>query len=269
MPTETLEHAEAAPHSPAETSDACRDATRTLTLAAHLEELRRRLGVSLAALVATTAVMATQAGRLVEWLRRPAGEALPAFAFFSPAEGFVAYVKVALLAGIAAAMPVVLWQAWAFIRPGLAPRERQLGRTFVTWGTGLFLLGAAFAYALVLPPALRVLLTIGAGQLTPIISVDRYVGFVTTLLLWCGVAFELPAVVWLLAAVGLVTPAWLRQQRPYALLVLVIVAAVVTPTTDPVNLALLLVPLAALYELSIWLSALVVRRRAAANSREG
>ncbi|MDP3704040.1 MAG: twin-arginine translocase subunit TatC [Candidatus Omnitrophota bacterium] len=225
-----------------------------LTLAGHLEELRRRLGVSLAVLLLAIGLCASQADRLIGWLRRPAEGLLPAFAFFSPTEPLIAYLKVACLAGVILAMPMLLAQLWGFVRTGLTPRERSLGLAFVGWGSALFAAGAAFAYVVLIPVSLRVLLGIGRGTLEPVISIDAYLSFVTTLAFWCGVLCELPAVVWLLAKVGVVTPAWLRQSRPYAILVMVVIAALVTPTTDPVSLLLMTAPLLLLYEVSIWLA---------------
>lgn len=224
---------------------------RRFTFAEHLEELRRRLGVSLAALLIAVGICFTQVEQIIQWLQRPAGALLPRFVFFSPTEPLLAYIKVSVLAGLVVAMPVILWQVWAFIRTGLTPAERAYGTAFVFWGSGLFLLGVSFAYYLLLPASLHVLLGIGRGYLEPMISIDQYLSFVTTLALWCGVVFELPIILWLLARVGIVTPEWLRQQRAYAVLVLVIVAAIVTPTTDPVNLLLMAVPMVGLYEVSI------------------
>jgi sec-independent protein translocase protein TatC len=225
-----------------------------LTLAGHLEELRRRLGISLSVLLLAVGVSATQIDRLIGWLRRPAEGLLPAFAFFSPTEPLIAYLKVACLAGVILAMPVWLSQLWGFVRSGLTPRERSLGLTFVVWGTVLFAAGVAFAYLVLLPASLRFLLGIGRGTLEPVLSIDTYLSFVTSLAFWCGVAFELPALVFLLAKVGVVTPPWLRQHRPYAILIMVIVAALVTPTTDPASLLLMTAPLLLLYEVSIGLA---------------
>lgn len=231
-----------------------------MTLAGHLEELRRRLGVCLLALLIAVGVSVAYVERIIGWLSRPVEGRLPQFAFFTPTEPLVAYVRIAVLCGIILAMPVILWQVWAFIRTGLTPKERSYGLLFVGWGSAQFLAGAAVAYYGFLPVSLRVLLGIGERFLVPVISIDRYLGFATTLLFWSGAVFELPVVLVVLAKVGIVTAEWLRQQRPYAVLLLVIVAAVVTPTTDPVSLFLLAVPLVLLYELSILITRLVLKK---------
>ena len=231
-----------------------------LTLAGHLEELRRRLGIGLAALLLAVGISGSQVERLVAWLRRPAGVLLPHFAYFSPAEPLLAYLNVSILAGLILAMPVILWQLWGFVRSGLTRRERGLGLAFVWWGSVQFMAGVAFAYYVLLPVSLRLLLGIGRASLEPVISIQRYLAFVTSLAFWCGIVFELPVIVWLLAKIGIVTPAWLSHQRPYATLLLVIIAAVVTPTTDPVSLFLMALPMLLLYECSIVMARCAVRR---------
>ena len=231
-----------------------------LTLAGHLEELRVRLGVSLAALLIATGLSLVWVERIIRWLQRPVVDVLPRFAYFSPVEPLMAYLKVALLSGLLLAMPVILWQLWGFVRSGLTRRERSSGLALVVWGSLQFLAGAAFAYYGLVPVSLRFLLCIGAGVLQPVISINQYLSFVTTLLFWCGLVFELPVVLFILAKVGIVTSEWLRQQRPYAILVLVVIAAVVTPTTDPVNLLLMAVPMVLLYELSILITRVAIRR---------
>ncbi len=234
---------------------------RKLTLAEHLEELRRRLGICLLALVAAVAISATQVERLIQWISKPAEPYLFHFAYFTPTEPLLAYLKVSLLAGLILAMPVFLAQVWGFVRPGLTPSERRLGGWFIGWGSAQFAAGAAFAYFLVLPLALRMLLGIGSSFLEPVISIDRYLSFALGLLGWCGVSFELPVVLYLLARMNIVTSEWLRQQRSYAILVLVIAAALLTPTTDPISLLLTSAPMWALYELSILLTRVAIRRR--------
>ena len=230
-----------------------------LTFADHLEELRRRLGISLAILLITIGISFTQVERMIDWLRRPVEPFLPRFAYFSPTEPLLAYIKVAVLAGLILAMPVILAQVWGFVRSGLTPQERSYGLTFIFWGSVLFLAGAVFAYRVLLPVSLQVLLRVGRSFLEPVLSIDKYLSFVTTLMFWCGLVFELPLILFLLAKVGVVTSEWLRQQRAYAILVLFIIAAIVTPTTDPVSLLLMAVPLILLYELSIWLTRLAIR----------
>ena len=225
-----------------------------LTFIGHLEELRRRLGISLAALLVASGLALTQIERLIGWLQHPVRFLLPRFAYFTPTEPLTAYLRVAVLAGVVLAMPVILQQLWAFLRSGLTPRERTYGLLFVWWGSAQFVLGALFAYVVLLPAALRFLLGIGERYLIPVVSIDRYVAFVTTLLFSCGLVFELPVVLCLLARLGVVTSEWLRQHRPYAVLVLVIIAALVTPTTDPVNLLLVAVPMLLLYEGSVVLA---------------
>lgn len=224
---------------------------RVLSVVGHLEELRRRLGLCLGAFLIASGIGVWQAPQLIEWLQRPADSWLPRLVFFHLTEPLVAYLKVGVLAGLAMTMPLLLWQVWLFVRPALAIDQRRFGRQFVWWASAQFLAGLAVAYYVLLPLSLRVLVGLGEALFEPVISVDAYLSFVTGLLGWCGLLLELPVVLVVLAKVGIVTPEWLRQQRPYAVLVLVIVAAVATPTTDPVSLCVMALPLLGLYELSI------------------
>jgi len=231
-----------------------------LTVVEHLEELRRRVGLCLLTVFATSGATLWFADRLIGWLQRPAGTLLPRLAFFSPTEALIAYMKVAVVGGSVLALPVILYQVWAFLRPGLTVRERLYALVFVWWGSALFVLGAALAYGVCLPLFLRFLLTIGSPHLEPVLSVSRYLSFVLGVMLTCGLLFELPVVVFVLTRVGIMTPHTLRRRRGLALLVLVSVAAVVTPTTDVLSLILMTIPLVGLYELSIVVSSVSARR---------
>ena len=231
------------------------------SFAEHLEELRRRLGISLASLLVAVGICATQVERVIGWLKRPAEPLVSRLVYFNPTEPLTAYLEVAVLCGLILSMPVFLFELWGFIRSGLSARERSWGLTFIWGGSALFVSGVAFAYTVVLPLSLHVLFSFGRSLLVPVISLQQYLEFVTSILFWCGVLFELPAVVWLLAVVGVVTTEWLRQQRPYAVLILVMLAAVITPTTDAVSLVLMTLPLVALYEISILLTRSLPRRR--------
>src|SRR3989338_220547 len=146
-------------------------------LTQHLDELRWRLWVVVAAVALTSTASFAWAGRLIEWLKRPAGASLDRLAFFSPADGILAYMKVAVTAGLFLAMPVVLYQLWAFVRPALTRQETRYGLAFVWWGSLLFLAGGVFAYAVLLPVSLPFLLEFGAEHFEPVISVNRYLSF--------------------------------------------------------------------------------------------
>ncbi|HAM39933.1 MAG TPA: twin-arginine translocase subunit TatC [Candidatus Omnitrophica bacterium] len=219
-----------------------------LSVGEHLQELRHRLAVSLLAVAAAAVVSLAFADRLLAWLKRPAEPYLTRLAFFSPAEGLMAYLKVTLIAGLALAMPVVLYQMWAFVRPALSWKERASGIAFVWWGSLLFALGGAFAYTVCLPLFLKLLLTVGGGAFEPVISVNHYLSFVTGVIVLCGITCELPLVVVMLTRLGVVSPAWLRRMRPLAWLTMLILAAVLTPTTDAVSLMFVAIPMALLYE---------------------
>ena len=234
---------------------------RRLPIIGHLEELRRRLWVCLLAIAVASAMSFAWVGQLIEWLKRPAGAALPRLAFFSPPEALLAYMKVAVTAGLFLCMPVVLYELWAFIRPGLTRRESRYGLAFVWWGSALFLVGAAFAYWILLPVSLKFLLGFGGGQLEPVISISRYLSFTTMVILACGIVFQLPLVVGLLAKLGLVKPQTLRRQWRHAVVIMAVAAALLTPTTDAATMLLMVVPMLALYEASIWVAACATRRR--------
>ena len=232
-----------------------------LTFVEHLDELRRRLLICLGAVVVTSSLALWKAGWLVGWLKRPAGDQLARLAFFSPTEALAAYVQVGVLAGVALALPILCYQAWAFVRPALTWRERTYGVAFVWWGSLCFVLGAEVGYGVLLPFFLKFLLSVGSPHLAPVISVNQYLSFVLGVILLCGAVFELPVVVFLLSRMGLVSAQMLRRHRLLAMLILLIVAAIVTPTTDAISLFLLALPLALLYELSALIAAGSTPRR--------
>lgn len=230
------------------------------TLTEHLGELRRRLLVCLLTVTVAASVSFRYAETILEWLKHPAGTLLPRLAFFHPTEAFTAHLKLALASGVVLALPMILFQGWAFVKPALSCRGRFYGLAMVWWGSVLFLAGAAFAYGGLLPTFLQFLLGFGGSQLEPVISISRYLSFVTGTILVCGVLFELPLVLFVLSRLELIRPSELRRHRPLAILIMLVVAALVTPTTDAFGMLLLTVPLLALYEISIWVTALASRR---------
>ncbi|HEY8450599.1 MAG TPA: twin-arginine translocase subunit TatC [Bacillota bacterium] len=220
-----------------------------MPLTEHLEELRRRLLIVLVPWVVLVGVAFTQADALLGLLARPAGTLVT----LSPAEAFLTSLRLAAYVGTAAVSPLALYQAIAFVVPGLEPHERRLLLTVVPFAAVLFVGGVAFGYLLVLPLAWRFLLGFAPANITPMISLGRYLSFVAGLTLPFGVVFELPVVVFLLARLGIVSAAFLRAQRKYALLLILVVAAVLTPP-DVISQLLMAAPLYVLYEVSIWIA---------------
>ncbi len=227
---------------------------RSAPLVDHLEELRKRLWIVIAFVATASVIGFFLSTRLIEWLKRPAGNLLPKLSFFSPAEAMMAYMKIAFSFGLVVSCPVIFYELWAFIRPGLTERERRYGTSFILWGTLLFLSGVAFAYFVLLPPSLSFLLSFGSVTLQPVISVEHYLSFVSVVMLTCGVVFEFPLVIFFLTRMGVVTPGLLKKNWKTAFLSMVIAAAVITPTQDPINLILMTLPLLLLYEISIVVS---------------
>ena len=234
---------------------------RRLPILDHLEELRKRVWGCAAVIILASMISFAWTGQLIEWLKRPAGPALSRFAFFSPPEAFLAYMKVAITVGLFLSAPMVLAQVWAFISPGLTARERRYGFGFIGWGSALFLAGGAFAYWVLLPVSLKFLLNFGHGQLEPVMSVSQYLSFTTMVILSCGLVFQLPLVMCILARLGLVNSTMLRQKWRHAVVAIVVAAAILTPTADVATLLFLVVPMLALYELSIWVTGFSASRR--------
>jgi sec-independent protein translocase protein TatC len=196
--------------------------------------------------------------RLIGWLARPVTAPL---VFISPAEAFWANLKVAFMGGVLLGLPVVLYQVWKFIEPGLYPVERKYGGVFVLAAFLLFVLGMAFCAFVVFPFTIGFLMTYKTAGLSPMLSVGTYVDFAVKFFLAFGAVFELPPVITLLARLGVVTPQRLAANRKYAVLGAFVVAAILTPTPDVFNQCLMVVPLLVLYELGI-LSARWFGRRA-------
>lgn len=227
----------------------------------HLAELRRRIIWSLVA-VGLGFVPAFQfSDRIIKFLARPLN-APPVF--LTPTEAFWVNMKVAMIAGLVLALPVVLYQVWAFVSPGLLPNERRYALPFVIVGTLFFAIGATFALWVVIPFAIKFLVGFGEAQgLTPMISVGSYIDFNLKFTVAFGVVFEMPLAITVASRMGIVTPQFLARNRKYAILINFIIAAILTPTPDAFNQCLMAGPLIILYELGI-IAARVFGRRSAA-----
>jgi sec-independent protein translocase protein TatC len=174
------------------------------------------------------------------------------------------YMEVAFIGGVILSIPNILYQLWKFIAPGLLPRERKYISGIVVFSSVCFLAGIAFAYFVMLPTALEFFAGFGTPEIENNIAVNEYMNFIISVMLAAGVVFELPMVSWFLSKLGILTPAFMRHYRRHSIVVIFILAAVLTPGTDPVSQILLAVPLLALYELSIGISAWVHRSKAKA-----
>lgn len=225
----------------------------------HLNELRRRLTVAVLALVVGVALAFLFAPRILAFLAVPIGglEELQAIELTEP---IGVYMRVSLLAGAILAMPVIVYQILAFVTPGLLPHEKRgllLALPFIFL---FFLVGAAFAYYVMLPVAVPFLASFGGIQGN--FRISSYISFINRMILWVGVAFEMPLIIAVLARLGLITPQALRKGWRVAVVGIAILASVITPTVDPVNMAIVMLPLLALYLLSIVLATWMYRQRA-------
>ena len=171
------------------------------------------------------------------------------------------YMEVAFVGGLIISLPNLLYQVWSFIAPGLMPKERRYVKSIVFFTTFCFLAGIAFAYFVMLPSALTFFSGLGTAEIENNIAINEYMSFVVSVVLAAGVVFELPMVSWFLSRLGILTPAFMRHYRRHAIVGIMILAAILTPGTDPVSQVLLAVPMMALYEISIWISASAARKR--------
>lgn len=235
----------------------------------HLEELRSRIIRALAGLGVAFVLSLTFANELWLAVQQPASKALSDLGFkpelyqLSPMEVFsTVWVKLPMLASIFLASPWLLYQVWAFIAPGLYKKERRLAAPFVISSAGLFLLGGLFAYFVVFRFGLTFLLGIGRDiHIAPVVSVTEYFDLFVNVMLGVGLVFELPVLIFFLTLLRIVSPSFLLSHSRYAILIITIIAAVVTPTPDVFNLMLFTIPMVALYFVGVFASYLLVLRR--------
>lgn len=234
-----------------------------MPLLEHLEELRRRIIHSLLWLSIFVAGSWFFADKLLRFLAEPIYRFLPPgqkLAVLSVTDPFFIYFKTALLAGVFAACPFILWQIWQFVAPGLYARERKWIGPFVILGWIFFLGGGAFAYYVAFPFTVQFLLQM-AGDFEPVITADRYYSFLLTVVLGLGAMFELPLALTLAARVGLVSAGFLIRHFRWAILIIFVAAAILTPTGDAINLSIFALPTIGLYLLGVLGAAIMGRRR--------
>ncbi len=232
----------------------------------HLEELRRRIFHSLFGILGGFLVCWTFSDQLYAGLALPLTRILQELnlpdklVYTNPTAPFNLYIKLAFLAGIFVASPFLLYQVWKFISPGLYPKEKRYAIPFVLFCSLLFISGGAFAYMVAFPAALRFLLNF-ASQFQPFITVDEYFKLATTIILGMALIFEMPILIVFLTLLRVMTPQFLLRNFRYAVLLICVLAAVITPTPDILTMSLFAAPLIALYFLGIGLSYLVLWNR--------
>jgi len=226
-----------------------------MTLLEHLQELRRRLIICVVVLAIATVIGFIFSDGLVDLILRLVEqvEGVTIQAIEVP-EQFTTSMRLALIAGVALSMPVLVYQIWQFLRPGLLPNEQRYVLIGLPLVTLFFVGGVLFAYFLALPAALRFLLLFGSDRVQIRPQLQSYLSFISTLLLWSGISFETPIFLFFLAKIGVVDWRRLGRWRKYAFLVICILAAVITPTPDPVNMMIVAAPLYLLYEVGILLA---------------
>jgi sec-independent protein translocase protein TatC len=255
--------------------------TKMMSFLGHLGELRKKITVSLIATCVTFMVTFNYSEKILESLMFPLRYTLDfsvtkmymyfipqdklhntKLVFLAPAEGFWMNMKIAMVAALILALPVIFQQLWSFISPGLHSKEKKYVVPFVITATALFLVGGAFCFFIVLPFAMGFLLTYKVGDfMMPLLSVGQYVDFCLKFILAFGAVFELPIIILFATRMGLITTQTLAKNRRYAVLIAFIVAAILTPTPDIFNQTLMAVPMIILYEVGILASRIFVRRK--------
>lgn len=245
-------------HEPAKNKEILRE----MSFLEHLDDLRGVLIRSLVAFVALSVGYWFVSARVMDFLI--ADLPVDHLNFFSPSEAFMTRMKISFVLGLMTAFPYILFLTWRFVSPGLFANERKTIYPFVVSASALFYAGVIFCYLVLIPVVIEFLLGFGTERLTPLLSVSAYFAMVARLSFTFGIVFQLPLIVLVLALVGIITPEMLLRQWRYAVVIVFVVSAVLTPP-DPVSQVLMAGPVLLLYAVSVFLAYVVVRRR---NRRE-
>ena len=233
-----------------------------MSLFDHLDELRSRLVWSVGILLVGFIVCFSFAKQIFAVVQRPIEPHLDSpLTFLGPADAFMMFLKVSLLAAIFLMSPFLVWQLWRFVSPGLYKKERRYALPFIFFGSGFFVAGGLFAYYVALPFALEFLINFGGDQLQADITAERYMSFVIPIVLGLGIMFELPILIFMLSQLGVVTPKFLMRHFRWAVLIIFFISALITPTPDPWNLMVVALPTLALYLLGVGAAALAGPRK--------
>jgi sec-independent protein translocase protein TatC len=232
------------------------DRTLTMSLWEHINELRKRLFWALIAFIVACVATFNLAPTFINILAVPVG-GIDKLLSIEVTENLGVFMRVSLLSGFILSLPVLLYELMAFVAPGLTSTERRWTYIFIPFATIMFVAGVAFTFFVMLPAAIPFLIDFLGIKTTPRLS--SYIDFITSLMFWVGVSFEMPIVVFLLAKLKLITARKLLSAWRYAIVIIAIAAAVITPTSDPINMTLLMIPLIGIYFLSILMAAIARR----------
>lgn len=228
----------------------------------HLEELRQRIFKALLAVLAGCAIAGFYVNEIMHWiLLKPATDAKLELQNLRPFGQPFLYFKVVFASGFVMAFPFMLQQLWRFVAPGLYTNERRWAGKITLFTTFCFLLGISFAYFVMLPAMLQFSASFGSPAIKNIIDVNEYFSFIIMTVLGAGLIFELPMITFVLASIGLVTPKMMRTYRRHAIVAILVIAAILTPSPDPINQLIFACPLYVLYEISILIAAAAAKKR--------
>ena len=230
-----------------------------LSIWEHLDELRSRLLKAALALIIGTAISLIFAERALQVLILPLGDKVPQT--IHPTESFTVYFRVALIGGVTLAMPVIVYQVVRFMLPGLLTQEKKYLYSLLPGVAVCFTSGVAFAALIMLPAAINFLQSFMRTIIDNRWTLDNYISFVTQVMFWMGIVFQTPLLMFFLAKLNLVTAKKLASFRKYAIVIIAVIAAAVTPTPDPINMMIVMVPLVLLYEVGVILARVAVAGR--------
>jgi sec-independent protein translocase protein TatC len=240
------------------------DDTAKMSFLEHLDELRRRLIYSAYSLIAGCAIAYLFIQRIFDFVMKPMYNMLPGgnkLIFTAGAEPFMLYLKIGFIAGIFFSSPLILWQVWKFISPGLYTHEKKFAIPFVALSTVFFVLGGLFSHYVAFPWTWKFFISFSTDYMVFLPKIDEAFGLYTKMLLGFGIIFEMPTLVFFLARMGVVTAGWLWRYFKYAVLIIFIVAAVVSPGTDMMSQVIMAVPMLGLYVISIAIAAIFGRKK--------
>jgi sec-independent protein translocase protein TatC len=234
------------------------DEQAKMPLMEHLEELRSRLLICFLAIGVGFVVSYFFSRQIFEMLMKPWVNAMPAgqqakLIYTAPHEAFFVYMKVSFIAGTILAFPVILWQIWRFVAPGLYAKEKRYMLPVIFASCLCFVSGVSFGYFVVIPVAFKFFASFSSEFITPMLRTTEYLSFANKMLLCFGLAFELPVFAFFLSKLGVLNADFLKRKRKWAVVVILIAAAVLTPSPDVISQLLMALPLLVLYEASVWI----------------